>query len=92
MEKLEPHPDINLIVVADHGMHDINPPEVSMRYVGDYLENRSYITEPEPVTSCNLMAVNGHTSEEILNRLELLTSTGKYKVYRQVLSIASCTS
>ena len=82
MEKLEPYPEVNLIVVADHGMHDIYPPDKSFHYLEDYLENGTYTTEPIPSTFCSLKPINGHTSEEIVNRLEPLTATGKYRAYR----------
>ena len=69
---MEPHPDINLIIVADHGMMDI--PDVDhYRYLSDYVPDEMIKwTLPGCSMYCKLTPTDNYTSQDILDKLKPL--------------------
>ncbi|XP_057316349.1 bis(5'-adenosyl)-triphosphatase enpp4-like [Hydractinia symbiolongicarpus] len=84
MDKLKDKPDINLILVSDHGIIDGNgnSTKTKARFLEDYLRKDSYkLIFGGP--SCALWPANGAKTEELLQRLMVLNHTGHYRVYRK---------
>ena len=82
IELLEPYPDVNFILVADHGFIDVkaNSPEKT-RVLQNYIESTSFHCNTHGATT-TIRPINGYTVDDILRNLTVLSDTGMYKIYR----------
>lgn len=81
MSRLEKHPDVNLVVVADHGFNDVDSIN-KVTFHEDFLTEGSYIIPPACGSSCEFAPTLNHTTDELLQQLRPLEATGKFNVYR----------
>ena len=81
MEKLEHHPELNLIVVADHGQINVNQDRIY--FVDDYVPKEMLALYPYGCNSvCALKPSKGHSTEEIIEKLSPLLQTGGFRIFK----------
>ena len=79
---MEPHPEINLIIVADHGMMDI-PDVEHLKYLNDYVPDEMIQrTLPDCGTYCKLTPAENYTSQDILDKLKPLFDATGWRYYK----------
>eukprot|EP00111_Clytia_hemisphaerica_P010494 TCONS_00030665-protein len=81
-QKLSKHPEINLIIVADHGQ--INTQKDRFYFVNDYVPKEMLALYPYGCNSvCALKPSKGHSTDEVIERLEPLLQTGGFRIFNR---------
>uniref|UniRef100_A0A7M5VEI0 glycerophosphocholine cholinephosphodiesterase n=1 Tax=Clytia hemisphaerica TaxID=252671 RepID=A0A7M5VEI0_9CNID len=82
LEKLQGHPELNLIVLADHGQINVNNNRVY--FVNDYVPKEMLALYPYGCNSvCALKPSQGHSTAEIIEKLAPLIHTGGFRIFNQ---------
>uniref|UniRef100_A0A7M5WLL2 Uncharacterized protein n=1 Tax=Clytia hemisphaerica TaxID=252671 RepID=A0A7M5WLL2_9CNID len=84
MAKIEHHPELNLIVLADHGQINVNPRK-HIRYMSDYFDDFSMFQRPPDCgTYCRATPAEGYTGKDIFAKLKpLFDETGAFRYFDQ---------
>ncbi|XP_066931413.1 ectonucleotide pyrophosphatase/phosphodiesterase family member 5-like [Clytia hemisphaerica] len=78
-EKLKPHPNVDFIVVADHGMADLTDNVTTVLYMDDWLKKDAYILKGFEMVS----PTQNFTVDDLWRNLTKLNDTGMAEIYRQ---------
>ena len=80
LDKLHDHPDINFVVVADHGM--INVDAERIYFISDYVPNYM-LGEPTLCSSyCTIKPAKGYSAATILQKFQPLFETGGFRGFK----------
>lgn len=77
-EKLQPYPNTDFIIVADHGMADLTDNVTTVLYTDDYLDKDSYTLRGFEM----IQPTENHTVDELWKNLTKLNDTGLVEIYR----------
>ena len=81
LQKLSKYPEINLVVVADHGQIDTQKDH--FYFVNDYVPKEMLALYPYGCNSvCALKPSKGHSTEEIVEKLSPLLQTGGFRIFK----------
>lgn len=80
--KLSKYPEINLIVLADHGQMNIDKNRIY--YLSDYVNKDMLAHTPFCSSYCFLQPATVYTSQQVIEKLSLLKKTGGFRIFKLV--------
>ena len=82
MQKIQTRPEINLIVVGDHGLADV-PDTDHFRYLSDYVPGEMLQRViPRCSTYCKLTPSENYTTFDVLEKLKPLLEETGWRYYK----------
>lgn len=79
LQKLSKHPEINLVVVADHGQINIVPDK--FYYISDYIDNDMLALKPYCSSICTIQPAKEYTSQQIIQKMKPLFDTDGFRYF-----------
>ena len=82
LQKLSIYPELNLVVLADHGQ--INAEKNHVYFISDYVDKKMLAQQPLCGSVCTIQPAEGFTSEQIIGLLSPLLETDGFRLYKYV--------
>ena len=79
LKKMENRPEINLIVLADHGMININ--QYRVHYISDYLPKEWILRSSGSGSYHFITPATGFTTKQLMDKLKPLLETGGFRAF-----------
>lgn len=75
LTKLESYPEINLVVVADHGQINID----RFFYISDYVDKKMLAFRPYCSSICTIQPAMGYSAKHISDKMTPLFNTSGFR-------------
>jgi len=80
LDKLSNHPDINFMVVADHGMVSVDANRIY--FISDYVPQYMFAEPTMCISYCTIKPAKGVSADNILKKFQPLFETGGFRAFK----------